>query len=666
MPKHTPAGYGVNGNPLTAVEVAFIVGISKFAAKNRNYFTKILTGQILFGAGIILLIASVVTQIGAVALLGLIITISGGIIWGNSKTVPVVFPDVVVLEHFSHALDGKPLLVSPPNLNTNSWKLKDVFPSYERHTPISGEEELVIFREPGNNSKRSVKTLADFRNHLSEYASKLENQTEVEILTNFLSPQQSQLLDSVVFSNQNMEWAFRDYLSPPGSYDNGLMAQNVLSLDKLTSIAGKNKSILQEYGEKFEIDFDGYRNWRGKLVNLATKNTNRVMESVELSYSELDLSSLEASDLLLNSVDNKIQENSRKIEFEAQQKLSELESKMEEMQAAINERKDEISRSINSQTQIVSNLRHHYQSAMNELSSIPNQVSIQIPYTVVSGGGGSIGQAGGRISSVYSSVKYQSVYFPNPDYASKEQSVRMLSTLSNIETEKLSSLKSELSSTDDLISEKRQKINEEQSKQKKEYADRMEKERAELSKHAIKVQNLHQDILDNPSQIDLRDLQRLVMKTWGRPAQIMERHLDSFLELNDKSNKVFADFGANYNKIISGIISGSPKSLSTNERLISHWVVEGENLSGMFKLNAPISIQFPKRIQPAGFDRESIFQNPASMQSFRTLRKKLNPASFSYALLHLSSTGNVDRILSNKLIRLSNKSVTKIMRWKNE
>ena len=52
-------------------------------------------------------------------------------------------------------------------------------------------------------------------------------------------------------------------------------------------------------------------------------------------------------------------------------------------------------------------------------------------------------------------IKYESVYFPNPDYASKEQSVRMLSTLSNIETEKLSSLRSELSSTDDLISDRR-------------------------------------------------------------------------------------------------------------------------------------------------------------------------------------------------------------------
>ena len=77
MPKHTPAGYGVNGNPLTAVEVAFIVGISKFAAKNRNYFTKILTGQILFGAGIILLITSIVSQLGSVLLLGLIISVTG-------------------------------------------------------------------------------------------------------------------------------------------------------------------------------------------------------------------------------------------------------------------------------------------------------------------------------------------------------------------------------------------------------------------------------------------------------------------------------------------------------------------------------------------------------------------------------------------------------------
>ena len=93
--------------------------------------------------------------------------------------------------------------------------------------------------------------------------------------------------------------------------------------------------------------------------------------------------------------------------------MDELEAKMSDMQDKIMERKDELASAISSQIQIVNNLERGKQTEpQSDLNSTSAQISMDLPFATVSGGGGSVGPNGGRISGVSSGVRYSTVYLP--------------------------------------------------------------------------------------------------------------------------------------------------------------------------------------------------------------------------------------------------------------
>ena len=660
MDIHIPAGYDSSDRPLTALESSTLIGLSEFTKQNLPYFSKIKKGKILMAVGLGFFLIGLIYY--AVLLVSLVILGGGFYVWKTAKSTPVAFPELFVLEHSSTIYKGKPLIVSGLEESKSNYEIDSLYEEYPKHNPTLEENESLLYVEPGDNPKHSLNTINEFYSLLSSYHSKLSNAGKYNFSLNFLSSSQASALDELNYSFDGPDWFLQEYLIESKSNDHDLISENVAILDYFGDILESNIEVLTRFLKHFEDEYAGYENWLKELEHIANQSSEGVLESMVLTYSHINDASGEASALLLESVDHKIQENTRKLEFQAKQKMDELEAKMSDMQDKIMERKDELKSAISSQNQIVNNLEKEATSAQSDLNGTSSQISMQLPYATVSGGGGSIGANGGSVSGVSSGVRYNTVHIPNPEYFAKQQAHRIISTLGRVEQEKLKTLKNQLQATDNMVEERRNAILLEQENRKKEYQGRMEEERKELSKHSLSVKALHEDILENPTQIDVDDLIRLVNRSWLQPARIIESHLNGFGSKYQECTEIFRWFKERSDLISSSILGGSPKNLGPSGKMFSHWLVRGEEVFDVIKMNSIISLNEPMNFTTVPSKKGEILSNPKNHQNFPSMRSKINSQSLEALIQYLAHQGSIEATLAKKLSDLCNKDVNHIMR----
>lgn len=660
MDSHVPAGHDSSGRPLTALECSTLLGISKFTKQNIPYFSKMKKGKILMVTGLIFSLTGLAYSpllVVSLALLGI-----GYYVKKSAKSTPVVFPQLIVLEHSSTIYKGKPLIVSGSEESISTYEIDSIYEEYPKHNPSLGGNESLLYVEPGDNPKHSLDTINEFDSLLSSYHSKLSHVQKYNFSLNFISDTQASYLDKLKYSFNGPNWFLEEYIIASELNDRDLISENAAILDYFDNILESNVEVLSRFIKNFEDEYSGYENWCMELERIANQSSEGVLESMVLTYSHIDDASGEASALLLESVDHKIQENTRKIEFQAKQKMEELEAKMSDMQDKILERKDELKSAISSQIQIVNNLDKEASIAQSDLNGTSSQISMELPYATVSGGGGSIGANGGSVSRVSSGVRYHTVHLPNPEYSSKKQAHRIISTLGRVEQERLNSLKNQLSSTDNLVEQRQEAILLEQENRKKKYQERMEEERKELSKHSLAVKALHEDILENPIQIDVDDLTRLVNRSWLQPAKIIDGHLNSFGSKYQECTEIFRWFKARHELITSNILAGSPTQLGPNGKMYSHWLVKGNEVIDLIKLNSVISIDDPMNFRTVPSKKSEILSNPYNNKNFPSMRRKPNSQSLGALIEYHALQGSIEAKLAKKLSVLCKKDVNQIMR----
>jgi hypothetical protein len=660
MDSHVPAGYDSSGRPLTALECSTLLGISTFTKQNLPYFSKIKKGKILMVTGLIFSLIGLAYSpllVVSLALLGI-----GYYVKKSAKSTPVAFPQLIVLEHSSTIYKGKPLIVSGLEESISTYEIDSIYDEYPKHNPSLGADESLLYVEPGDNPKHSLNSINEFYSLLSSYHSKLSHVQKYNFSLNFISETQASYLDKLNYSFDGPNWFLEEYIVASGSNDRDLILENAAILDNFDNIFESNVEVLTRFIKNYEDEYSGYENWCRELECIANQSSEGVLESMVLTYSHIDDASDEASALLLESVDHKIQENARKIEFQAKQKMDELEAKMSDMQDKIMERKDELKSAISSQIQIVNNLDKEASIAQSDLNETSSQISMELPYATVGGGGGNIGPNGGSVSRVSSGVQYHTVRLPNPEYSSKQQAHRIISTLGRVEQERLKSLENQLSSTDNLVEQQRGAILLEQENRKKDYQERMEEERKELSKHSLTVKALHEDILENPIQIDVDDLTRLVNRSWLQPAKIIDGHLNGFGSKYQECTEIFRWFKERFELISSNILAGSPTQLGPNGKMYSHWLVKDNEVIDVIKLNSEISLDDPMNFTIVPSKKSEILSNPYNNQNFPSMRRKPNRQSLGALIEYLALQGSIEAKLAKELSGLCNKDVNHIMR----
>jgi len=660
MDIHIPAGYDSSGRPLTALESSTLIGLSEFTKQNLPYFSKIKKGKILMATGLGFLLLSLLHY--AFIIISLLFLGGGYYVWKSAKSIPVVFPDLIVLEHSSTVYKGKPIIVSGLEESRTNYEIDSFYEEYPKHNPSVKGDESLLYVEPGDNPKHSLDTINDFYSLLSSYHSKLSHVEKYNFSLNFISSSQASDLNKLNYFFDGPNWFLQEYIAGSELNDRHLISQNIETLGYLDNILESNGGVLARFMKNFEEEYSGYENWHHELERIANQSSEGVLESMALTYSHIDDASDDASALLLESVDHKIQENARKLEFQAKQKMDELEAKMSDMQDQILERKDELMSAISSQTQIVNNLEKEATIAQSDLNGTSSLISMDLPYATVSGGGGRVGPNGGSVSGVSSGVRYHTVQIPNPDYSAKQQAHRIISTLGRVEQEKLKSLKNQLQATDNLVEQRREAILLEQENRKNEYQGRMEEERKELSKHSLAVKALHEDILENPTQIDVDDLTRLVNRSWLQPARIIQAHLNGFGSTYQECTEIFRWFKERSDLISSSILGGSPKHLEPNGKMFSHWLVRGEEVFDMIKVNSEISLDHPMSFTAVPSKKGEILSNPNSNQNFPSMKRKINGQSLGALIQYLAHKGSIEATLAKKLSDLCNKDVNHIMR----
>ena len=147
MARHLPSGVFASGVPLTAVQTSVAVGLSEFAINNKWFFAKRNTAMILSVIGIPLLFLGILQVVNAALLLvGGLFTLVGVVLFLTGKTNPVVFPDIIVLEHSVTNHAGKSLMVSDHQESLQHHSMHGDFADYRGHTLSSNPTNLWFTR----------------------------------------------------------------------------------------------------------------------------------------------------------------------------------------------------------------------------------------------------------------------------------------------------------------------------------------------------------------------------------------------------------------------------------------------------------------------------------------------------------------------------------------
>ena len=212
----------------------------------------------------------------------------------------MVFPQLIVLEHASTIYQGKPLIVSGLNESISTYEIDSLYDEYPKHSASIGDDESLLYIEPGANPKHSLNSINEFHELISNYHSQLSSVEKYNFNVNFISDSQASYLDKLNYQFDGPSWFLEEYLIGPELNDLDLLSDNVAVLDYFDHILESNIQVLTRFIHNFEEEYAGYENWFEELKRIGDQSSEGVLESMALTYSHIDDASGEASALLLS------------------------------------------------------------------------------------------------------------------------------------------------------------------------------------------------------------------------------------------------------------------------------------------------------------------------------------------------------------------------------
>ncbi len=675
---HIPAGHGPNGEPLTAIEGATLMGLQKWIVTNGDYFRKserysriLLLGMTIWLAESLMFYLEL--QVGIFGSISIILVIVTLILRKNLEAKPVGFPIPVRSSHPYVKYRGNSHLVSTSPDAELSFSLKSCYPQYQIHLPKIGDHESQHQLGIRGHSHLSLGTIGALLDEVREYSKSVidaeYDSKEIKIIigkpaeeirsfiTNDFSQGQLSLCENTGLQEQNSSESEKVQLA----------------LDSIAKSIDKNIESNQIFVDQVRDDIGEYWAWRDKLIEISNNWTGTVLLSARDGWGKMAEASENASKLLTESVQGRIDAIKVKIEEDANQAVIDLESKMQDVEADVAAKGLELENKIEAQKEIAKLAENSRLEIQN--SQTPTEISLSIPVPMVSGGGGSVSQGGGYISGVTTSISYQTVSFPNPAFQVKGHVLKLATSISDIEKSRFEGLINQKSGLANIITDRKERINERKEQRKKEADQRMEKEREVALRHARLVESVYGDVYSNDQLLDFRDIDSLVEKSWSRPSDIVKKHIDPIEDQIDRLISILDSLEQEFSQIESYFSPSKLSPLSTTP-VISHWAHFKGNALGFVSCQPLDVFQETVVIRPSSryhllqpeFDQSAL--NPMNPQEIKSIMQSLQTRGFFLPRLlkHLekieieeicltdSNSGDIGRIETSGGLELSDTS----------
>jgi hypothetical protein len=516
---HLPCGKSPSGDAVSCVEAATLVGIQEWVTSNRPYFKKTNLRNYLLMIGFGVLPIDIVFVSGIFFALGLIMIVSGIVLHFTRTIVPVDFPIPVITTHPWAYYRGVPQLVSNGQYSQKIFTLKGAFDSYSKHDPSRYPSNNLLSEGIRDFSHISLVSLQSLREDINSYYSYISDFDKPTILTHIISGgHATQILNYSVplISAEQASLCSKTSRIQQAEIEN---QSTQTSFNEIQRIIDSNRANTSLFHNQSRIDILPYQEWGSLLSSIGDQWAGSVLLSASDGWERMADASGNASEFLTRSVQDRIEEIKARIDADAREAEAELEAKMVDIESEIAAKDIDLQHQVAAQQNVLVMAQRTTNNI--EKVTVPSTITFNIPVAMVSGGGGRIGEGGGFVSGVSTTVKWESVSMDNPAYQIRGHMIELANSASRIEEARLGGLEQQRVGLGNLAQERREGISKRKDERKAEADSRMEEEREVALKHAHSVEDLFVGMEDNDEKIDYRDFNRIMSTVWNRPASIV-------------------------------------------------------------------------------------------------------------------------------------------------
>ena len=626
-----PAGRVPGGSPLTACESAVLVAVDEWANKNTEWFNYTNTLKGTIGFGFVLLVVGIVFP--PLLVLGILFTLIPYMILRKKFPSPVFVSPISATRHFFvNAFGNKNIVTQNPSLFMRA-NFSDALVQRNVHDSLNYVEEndwLKGFHSSGDLSLTGMKGLV---NEDEAFIHKLQHLPRHDLQIQLVNQSLRNLRPDIIPSFDNTS-VYENVEHFAMDFDKNIAEITQSNIDFLQNTLHHNDSLVERIHSEMLTDMEPYDRWIDQLrdsgnyyFSLGQNSTNIGWDRgiIGLNQAQKSLENYVAADIIAQeeSVNREIEQ----AESRMREKSADFQLQIAEEQEKLNRRLLEVNGMVDAQSRVVKTL-----SGMD----IPRSLTYQSTYGVTSGGGGSIGQGGGYVSPVTTSVKTDFYEVRNPAIDTVDGLVVVAKgDLERYESMKLS-LNNEIGQLSSSYGRMISHLKEQQEKRLEELSEAKERAINAILKDSHQVKDIQRtSVKDGLSPFER--MNELVMEIWLRPTEQLNDFFSEYRTLMSVMEEYKSQIHSQSSQI-SHSLSGHAYNDITSNYITQHWVIYANNLvSEIIPIN---KIEFNEQ-------RSVQIEQGPSMEIFgldqsQVIRHHLESGAIQNAVLRLQSLGLVD------------------------
>ena len=637
-----PSGVTVENNGLTAIETSMMVGVQQWVISNDNYLRRSSLIIYLLMIGSAVLILGLVPDLWIFFIISLLLFGVALLLKKNNDTTPINFPIPIITEHdWVHYRATGHLHSTSESAQIIATAKKEI-PRYHTHLPKIADDENESqhgIREFSDLSKNTLSTYSvEIEKYKTDITSTIDTRYNIQIINGDSAEQLSGMIRTLTNEQINLCAEIPIQNQSGESY-----VETKNALINLAKVIDYNRAIRTQFIEESKTDINRYNEWKELMIRISHNWSKTVLISAEMGWDNMSKASSNASEFLEHAVQDRMDELKSKVVSDALEAKSDLDSQMQEIETEIEHKKEALGIQIKSQLAVVS-MAQKTNNTLNNLHVSPT-ITLQIPVSIISGGGGNIGQQGGYVREVTTNIQHESVVFENPAHHIRSQILELADSNYQIEKVRFENLSLQYDGLSNMINSRKELIDERQKRKEAEIDERLEREKEITLKHAKSVESLFLNVKENGEKIDYTDLLRLVQTSWNRPSDLVSNLIAPINIMIGEIEAIMGQFEEN-SRYIEQILSPSSLSQYSSEKFYSHWIsIDGKVGQGMPMVNS-IEVYQRNRVSSSPSNKFSIIPISINESLLSPISSKQFSQTLNFLMLKNSFGPRLTKILT--------------------
>ena len=629
-----PAGWSSHGGPLTCTETAIVIGLARWAQKNRRWYNAMIARNVCFG----LFFGFATFSLFSLSFFVLALAF-GSIGFGihiASNPESVGFPSVAITTHGWAKFGPVNHLISQSPTQGIDLSIYTKIRERDSHTPSDHIESNQLRVSDSNNhlSVASLKALLESEGH---YLNLVQNTEIKDFRLGVMSLNGAQDLENHIVSqfppaaNQSLAGVAVTELNQP------LVKLAQDQIDWFVNVNKYNAGVIERVQKNQLTDCEPYQEWSKSLYEDGLNRTKIVLDStiqgwtnsthgvdaaedaLERSVAAEIIAQQEAVQRDMERAEEQIREREAEIEIENTRQREQLEIESNQLRAQI----DAIGRQVNKIQSI----------------SIDSELLLKYAYGDTYGGGGD--------TSVRTNVTVDSYLVPNPAWSTRQAIVELAIGDQQSLVEKQNYVKKQIENIEGM----KERMMGHLAEKKNERLARLEESKQRAMRAIRKDANEVRSLEKIHHQLN-NTLREVVGSFWLQSHRYVDGDISNFQSVSTNIDEHFSRIQSSNDGAVK-TLRKSPLSQHGGTPLYYHWIVVNGKLYGDTRIHS--KIDFTKNSKPLSINT-GLAQEHLGLTPQHVSIQSVPLGVFFPSLQRLKEVGIIDIKFFNKVskIKISN------------